>query len=101
MLNLRGSSWILGVPAVTMYNHDRTPNDLRIDCIGGLTHSRCDIDTLDASSLSVAPRSRHPGGVNALFADGSVRFVKSSINLTPWRAIGSRNGRDVVSMGDY
>src|SRR5262249_34307580 len=26
MLNLRGSSWILGVPAVTMYNHDRAPN---------------------------------------------------------------------------
>ena len=92
MLNLRGSSWILGVPAVTMYNHDRTPNDLRMDCIGGLTHSRCEVDTLDASSLSVAPRSRHPGGVNALFADGSVRFVKSSINLSPWRAIGSRNG---------
>jgi prepilin-type N-terminal cleavage/methylation domain-containing protein/prepilin-type processing-associated H-X9-DG protein len=101
MLNLRGSSWILGVPAVTMYNHDRTPNDLRIDCIGGLTHSRCEVDTLDASSLSVAPRSRHPGGVNALFADGSVRFVLSSINLKPWRAIGSRNGAEVISAGDY
>jgi len=101
MLNLRGSSWILGVPAVTMYNHDRTPNDLRMDCIGGLTHSRCEIDTLDASSLSVSARSRHPGGVNALFADGGVRFVKSSINLAPWRAIGSRNGRELISAGDY
>jgi prepilin-type processing-associated H-X9-DG protein/prepilin-type N-terminal cleavage/methylation domain-containing protein len=101
MLNLRGSSWILGVPAVTMYNHDRAPNDLQMDCIGGLTHSRCDVDTLDASSLSVAPRSRHPGGVNALFADGSVRFVKSSVNLLPWRAIGSRNGNETVSAGDY
>jgi prepilin-type processing-associated H-X9-DG protein len=66
-----------------------------------LTHSRCDIDTLDASSQSVAPRSRHPGGVNALFADGSVRFVKSSVNLSPWRAIGSRNGGEAVSAGDY
>jgi prepilin-type N-terminal cleavage/methylation domain-containing protein/prepilin-type processing-associated H-X9-DG protein len=101
LLNLRGSSWILGVPAVTMYNHDRTPNDLRIDCIGGLTHSRCQIDTLDASSLSVAARSRHPDGVNALFADGGVRFVKSTINLSLWRAIGSRNGGEVVSTGDY
>jgi len=101
MLNLRGSSWILGVPAVTMYNHDRTPNDLRMDCIGGLTHSRCEVDTLDASSLSVSARSRHPGGLNALFADGGVRFVKSSINLAPWRAIGSRNGQELVSAGDY
>jgi prepilin-type N-terminal cleavage/methylation domain-containing protein/prepilin-type processing-associated H-X9-DG protein len=101
MLNLRGSSWILGVPAVTMYNHDRTPNDLRIDCIGGLTHSRCQIDTLDASSLSVSARSRHPGGVNALAADGSVRFTKSSINLTAWRALGSRNGGEALSADDY
>jgi len=31
MLNLRGGSWILGVPAITMYNHDRVPNDLRMD----------------------------------------------------------------------
>jgi prepilin-type N-terminal cleavage/methylation domain-containing protein/prepilin-type processing-associated H-X9-DG protein len=101
MLYLRGSSWILGVPAVTMYNHDRTPNDLRMDCIGGLTHSSCDVDILDASSLSVSARSRHAGGVNALFADGSVRFIKSSINLSPWRAIGSRNGREVVSSSDF
>jgi prepilin-type N-terminal cleavage/methylation domain-containing protein/prepilin-type processing-associated H-X9-DG protein len=97
MLNLRGSSWILGVPAVTMYNHDRTPNDLKIDCIGGLTHSRCEVSTLDASSLSVAARSRHPGGVNALFADGAVRFIKSSVNLGPWRALGSRDGGENVS----
>jgi prepilin-type processing-associated H-X9-DG protein len=84
-----------------MYNHDRSPNDLRMDCIGGLTHSRCEIDTLDASSLSVSARSRHPGGVNALFADGGVRFAKSSINLAVWRAVGSRNGREVVSASDY
>jgi prepilin-type N-terminal cleavage/methylation domain-containing protein/prepilin-type processing-associated H-X9-DG protein len=101
MLNLRGSSWILGVPAVTMYNHDRTPNDGLIDCIGGLTHSRCEIDTLDASSLSVAARSRHPGGVNTVFADGSVHFIKNSINLLPWRAIGSRNGNETVSSDGF
>jgi prepilin-type N-terminal cleavage/methylation domain-containing protein/prepilin-type processing-associated H-X9-DG protein len=101
MLNLRGSSWILGVPAVTMYNHDRAPNDLLIDCIGGLTHSRCEIDTLDASSLSVSARSRHPAGVNALFADGSVRFIKNSISLAPWRALGSRNQGEAVSSDSY
>jgi prepilin-type processing-associated H-X9-DG protein len=84
-----------------MYNHDRTPNDLRMDCIGGLTHSRCDIDTLDASSLSVSARSRHPAGVNALLADGSVRFVKSSINLLTWRALGSRNGCEALSADAY
>jgi prepilin-type N-terminal cleavage/methylation domain-containing protein/prepilin-type processing-associated H-X9-DG protein len=101
LLNLRASSWILGIPAITMYNHDRTPNDLLVDCIGGLTHSRCEIDTLDASSLSVSARSRHTGGVNLLFADGGVRYVKSTINLSPWRALGSRNGGETVSSDGF
>ncbi len=84
-----------------MYNHDRVPNDLRLDCIGGLTHSRCEVDILDASSLIVSPRSQHPGGVNALTADGFVRFVKSSISLEPWLALGSRNGGETVSPDAY
>ncbi|HPM83797.1 MAG TPA: DUF1559 domain-containing protein, partial [Candidatus Anammoximicrobium sp.] len=39
-----------------------------------------------------AARSRHPGGVNLLLCDGSVRFVSDSIDLQTWRALGSRNG---------
>ena len=31
--------------------------------------------------------SFHPGGVNALYADGSVHFLKSSINLATFRGI--------------
>ena len=45
----------------------------------------------------VAARSYHSGGVNALFADGSVRFAKSSINLQTWRALSTPNGGEVVS----
>ncbi len=32
-------------------------------------------------------RSRHSGGVDTLFGDGSVKFIKNSINLTIWRGI--------------
>jgi prepilin-type processing-associated H-X9-DG protein len=39
-----------------------------------------------------AARSAHPGGVNLLTADGSVRFVDDSIDLSVWRAIGSIDG---------
>jgi len=42
-------------------------------------------------------RSRHPGGVNALMGDGSVRFAKNSVNVNTWRAIGSTQGGEVVS----
>jgi prepilin-type processing-associated H-X9-DG protein len=50
---------------------------------------------------TMPPSSRHPGGVNVAFGDGSVRFIKSSINLESWRAIGTRSGGEVVSHSDY
>jgi prepilin-type N-terminal cleavage/methylation domain-containing protein/prepilin-type processing-associated H-X9-DG protein len=47
------------------------------------------------------PSSRHPGGVNTLMGDGSVRFIKESINLPTWRALGTRSGGEVVSADSY
>jgi prepilin-type N-terminal cleavage/methylation domain-containing protein/prepilin-type processing-associated H-X9-DG protein len=49
----------------------------------------------------VASRSRHPGGVNTLFGDGSVHFMKSSINPQTWVALGSINGGEVISSDQY
>ena len=45
--------------------------------------------------------SRHPGGVNTCFADGSVKFIKDSINVQTWRALGTRNGGEVVSSDSF
>jgi prepilin-type N-terminal cleavage/methylation domain-containing protein/prepilin-type processing-associated H-X9-DG protein len=45
----------------------------------------------------VAASSSHPGGVNVLFGDGSVRFVKSSIGYNIWYAIGTRSSGEIVS----
>lgn len=43
---------------------------------------------------SMASRSRHPGGVQALFCDGSVRFVSETIDLTIWKAASSQGGNE-------
>jgi prepilin-type processing-associated H-X9-DG protein len=43
--------------------------------------------------------SRHNGGVNLVFADGSTHFVSDSIDLVVWRALGSRDGEEVVNFG--
>jgi prepilin-type N-terminal cleavage/methylation domain-containing protein/prepilin-type processing-associated H-X9-DG protein len=47
----------------------------------------------------IGPSSAHPGGVNLLMLDGSVRFVKESINLPTWNALGTRAGGEVTSAG--
>ena len=41
--------------------------------------------------------SNHPGGVNVLFMDGSVRFVKSSVNWQPWYAIATPDGNEAIA----
>ena len=50
-----------------------------------------------SSTLFIAASSFHPGGVNILLMDGSARFIKSSINLSIWNALGTRADGEVVS----
>ena len=46
--------------------------------------------------LNVAT-SAHPGGVNVLLCDGSVKFIKDTVSLATWRALATRAGGEVVS----
>jgi prepilin-type N-terminal cleavage/methylation domain-containing protein len=48
------------------------------------------------SRMSSTANSLHTGGVHIMLCDGAVRFVSSNISLVVWRAIGSRNGGEVV-----
>jgi prepilin-type processing-associated H-X9-DG protein len=50
---------------------------------------------------AVTARSFHPAGVNVLFGDGSVHFVKSTINGMTWRALGSVSGGELISADSY
>jgi prepilin-type processing-associated H-X9-DG protein len=45
--------------------------------------------------------SKHPNGVNALFADGSVRFLKTSISRNVMKALISRAGGEIVGSDSY
>ncbi|WP_166823629.1 DUF1559 domain-containing protein [Thalassoroseus pseudoceratinae] len=45
----------------------------------------------------ISARSYHPGGVQAVMADGSTRFITESIDIDTWHAIGTRQGSEVVS----
>ena len=65
-----------------------------------------DVNTEDENNggptyAAVTARSYHPGGVNALFCDGSVRFVKDSINFQTWRGLGTIGSGEVISSDAY
>ncbi|MDE2507450.1 MAG: DUF1559 domain-containing protein [Planctomycetota bacterium] len=73
---------------------------------GSFTALDVDLVTTDendggATFAAVTSRSYHPGGVNALFADGSVHFIKSSINGLAWRALGTFGSGEVISADQY
>jgi prepilin-type N-terminal cleavage/methylation domain-containing protein/prepilin-type processing-associated H-X9-DG protein len=50
---------------------------------------------------AITSRSYHPGGVNILLGDGSVRFVKETLNPQTWRALSSVNLGEVISADEY
>ncbi len=90
----QGMSWVMGEMCCSTYNHVAPPN--QISCAGlGFP------GTMANMSMQVPPSSRHPGGVNMLMGDSSVRFVKDSISLPTWRAIGTRNGGESISADSY
>jgi len=64
------------------------------------TLQRCKQDRTYANANSWSGRgfsSFHPGGVNTGMADGSVKFIKETINLRTHNALGSRAGGEVLS----
>jgi prepilin-type N-terminal cleavage/methylation domain-containing protein/prepilin-type processing-associated H-X9-DG protein len=84
----KGNGWWDGDHRSTLYNHYLTPNSDQFDCLGPFNPH---------NPAWKAARSFHPGGVNALFADGHVAFVKETIDPVSWRAIATRAGGEVVS----
>ncbi|MFO0891696.1 MAG: DUF1559 domain-containing protein, partial [Isosphaeraceae bacterium] len=82
-----GAPWMDGFLHTSIYKHASTPN--KKSC-----YFRPVRLVMSASSL-------HPGGVNVGFCDGSVRFVKDTVDRRAWWAIGSMNGGEVVSADSY
>ena len=82
---MRGSSWFWGGRAWNaVFNAALLPNDPLIDCGA---HGRG----------YFAARSNHTGGVNAVFGDGSVRFIRNSITPANWAGMATRAGGEVVT----
>jgi prepilin-type processing-associated H-X9-DG protein len=46
-------------------------------------------------------RSKHRGGVNVAFGDGSVKFVADTVPLVVWKASSTMNGNEAVDLSSY
>ncbi len=97
----KGSMWSLGEQGYSMMNFIQVPNDTQYP-FGTCTILGDGADGGADDSAFCGPESYHPGGANILFCDGSVRFVKSSVNRTAvmW-SLATRNGGEVISSDQY
>jgi len=98
MKNSKGQYWGWGTDSGTGFGTIVPPNSqtypwgsCRYGCAG------CGPD----ASNYVNAQSNHPGGCNFLFADGSVKFIKDSINMTTYWALGTRGNGEVLSADSY
>jgi prepilin-type processing-associated H-X9-DG protein len=89
-----GSRWISGNPSSAYFNARRRPNDSGGDCFHG-------IPIAGIGFLNKAARSKHEGGVHALFGDGHVQFVRNEIDSEVWRAVNTRAGREIVDPNGF
>lgn len=93
-----GSRWSTGAMGYTVFNTVVPPNG------GGLAKwSACRVGCCVQAQHAhfVTASSMHPGGVNVLFGDGAVRFLKNTVDMQTYWSLGTRDGGEVVSMDGY
>ncbi len=88
----KGDWWISAQSST--YSHTQTPNRKSCYYQGTGQPGSAVVNVLTASS-------RHPGGVNTAFGDGSVKFIKSTVNAMAWYALATPNGGEVISADSY
>jgi prepilin-type N-terminal cleavage/methylation domain-containing protein/prepilin-type processing-associated H-X9-DG protein len=93
-----GYRWSCGAMGYTMFNTVIPPNGggqikwggCRNNCCPQMRHA----DYVGASSF-------HSGGVNACMGDGSVRFMKNTIAMSVWWALGTRANNEVIDSSSF
>jgi prepilin-type N-terminal cleavage/methylation domain-containing protein/prepilin-type processing-associated H-X9-DG protein len=93
-----GATWTIGDMSQSTYNHVSQPNTYTCAAMGGMMMPT---QSMANMAVDLPPSSYHPGGVNLLLGDGSVRFIKSTIALSVWRALSTRNGGEIVDGSAY
>ncbi len=95
--NNRGNSWAIGNNGISMFNTIVPPNTQQYHW--GNCHTGGGAAAGNSNFANSC--SNHPGGANFGFADGSVHFLKDSINIKTFWALGTRADAEVISGDSY
>ena len=90
-------NWITGTSDDTGFTTTFEPNGADIDFVSVRENQPSSGVVTDITYAAVTARSYHTGIVHALLLDGSVRAFSENIDVRIWRALGSRNGGEIVS----
>jgi prepilin-type N-terminal cleavage/methylation domain-containing protein/prepilin-type processing-associated H-X9-DG protein len=93
-----GNRWGWGAASMTLFHTIVPPNSK--DYPWNSCRDQCAGCGADDSEFSNA-QSNHPGGVNTLFGDGSVKFIQDSINQRVWMGLGTKAGGEVLNGGSF
>jgi prepilin-type N-terminal cleavage/methylation domain-containing protein/prepilin-type processing-associated H-X9-DG protein len=94
----KGERWAWGETGMTMFHTIVPPNSKQFPFSSA--RNDCGGCSPDASVFTNA-QSNHPGGVNVLMSDGSVKFIKDTISWGTWWALGTRDGNEPISSDAY
>jgi prepilin-type N-terminal cleavage/methylation domain-containing protein/prepilin-type processing-associated H-X9-DG protein len=97
--DFKGWRWAIGNFGFTMFNTVQVPNDTTYNF--GICRFGGPPSNWPDNSTFIGSASSHPGGINVLMGDGSVRFIKNSINRNIWWGLGTRAGGEVLSSDQY
>jgi len=86
----------IGAPTASVDQQSTTSDLLADQDLMGLSESGG-----GPTYAAITSRSNHPGGVNVLMADGSVRFVKETLNSDLWSALSTINRGEIISSDQY
>ena len=92
-----GNRWIYGTMGLSMFTTIIPPSSTTYKFGACKFRGSGAVESLNLGNA----QSNHPGGANVMFADGSVRFMKATVNQMTYMGLGTRAGGEVISADQY
>src|SRR5262249_6116090 len=100
VIRYTGLQYYRNLISTSLYSHTLPPNYKGGDCLDA-NQRPGEVANSTLWAGHVGARSRHAAGVDLALGDGSVRFVRDSIDPTVWYQIGTKGGGEVIDGNQF